>query len=74
VPDAAWGEAPVAVIVASDGKLVTADEIIEFCSGKLARYKIPRRIYFVDEFPLSASGKVVKQLLKEEIQSAKHAT
>lgn len=64
----------MAVIVARDGKPVTADDIMEFCSGKLARYKIPKRVYFVDEFPLSGSGKVVKQLLKEEIESAKHAS
>ena len=61
------GREPVAVVIASDGSLVTADEIIEFCSDKLARYKIPRQVYFVSEFPLSASGKVVKRILKEEI-------
>jgi len=43
-------------------------EIIEFCSGKLARYKIPKQVFFVEEFPLLASGKVYKRVLKEEIE------
>jgi fatty-acyl-CoA synthase len=48
--------------------VVDAAEIIQFCSGKLARYKIPKQIFFVEEFPLLASGKVYKRLLKEEIE------
>ena len=67
MPDAKWGETPVAVVIARQGASVTADEIIRFCSGKLARYKIPKQVHFVAEFPLSASGKVVKRVLKEEI-------
>jgi fatty-acyl-CoA synthase len=68
LPDAKWGETPVAVIVARDGCAVTPDEIINFCAGKLARYKIPRHVFFVEEFPLLASGKIFKRLLKEEIE------
>jgi fatty-acyl-CoA synthase len=68
LPDAKWGETPVAVIVARNGYAVTADEIINFCAGKLARYKIPRHVFFVEEFPLLASGKIFKRLLKEEIE------
>jgi len=67
MPDAKWGETPVAFVIARNGASVTAAEIITFCSGKLARYKIPRQVHFVTEFPLSASGKVVKRVLKEEI-------
>lgn len=68
LPDAKWGELPVAVLVSKQNFSVTADEIVEFCSGKLARYKIPKRIFFVEEFPLLASGKVFKRALKEEIE------
>jgi fatty-acyl-CoA synthase len=66
ISDDKWGEMPVAVIIPRTDRAVTPDEIIEFCSGKLARYKIPRQVYFVSEFPLSASGKVVKRILKEQ--------
>jgi fatty-acyl-CoA synthase len=68
LPDPKWGETPAAVIILRSGHIVTTEEIVEFCSGKLARYKIPRRLFFVPEFPLSASGKVVKRILKEEIE------
>ncbi|MEA2174370.1 MAG: fatty-acyl-CoA synthase, partial [Blastocatellia bacterium] len=68
LPDQKWGETPAAVIITRDGCNVTADEITDFCTDKLARYKIPRRVFFVKEFPLLASGKVFKRLLKEEIE------
>lgn len=68
LPDAKWGETPVAAVVARTGSSPTADEILEFCSGRLARYKIPRRVFFVSEFPLLASGKVFKRALREELQ------
>jgi fatty-acyl-CoA synthase len=71
MPDAKWGETPVAVVIARQGASVTADEIITFCSGKLARYKVPKQVHFVAEFPLSASGKVVKRVLKEEIANGR---
>lgn len=68
LPDPKWGETPVAVIIPRAGCDVTADEIINFCAGKLARYKIPRHVFFVEEFPLLASGKILKRLLKEQIE------
>ncbi|HEX7175337.1 MAG TPA: long-chain fatty acid--CoA ligase [Pyrinomonadaceae bacterium] len=68
LPDAKWGETPVAAVVARRGSSPTADEILEFCSGRLARYKIPKRVFFVSEFPLLASGKVFKRALREELQ------
>ncbi|HEX8139644.1 MAG TPA: long-chain fatty acid--CoA ligase [Pyrinomonadaceae bacterium] len=68
LPDPKWGEMPVAVLVAKQNRALTPDEIMEFCSGKLARYKIPKRVVFVEEFPLLASGKVFKRALVEEIQ------
>jgi len=68
LPDPKWGERAVAAIVVRQGNTVTAEEIIEFCAGRLARYKIPKRVFFVTEFPLSGSGKVAKLLLREEIE------
>ncbi|MFP5261717.1 MAG: acyl-CoA synthetase [Blastocatellia bacterium] len=66
--DSKWGETPVAVVITRPSLSVTAEELIEFCSGRLARYKIPTRVFFVEEFPLSGSGKVAKRALKEEIE------
>ena len=68
LPDPKWGETPVAVIIKRQGLVVTAEDIIKFCEDKLARYKIPRHVHFVEEFPLLASGKIFKRLLKEEIE------
>ncbi len=68
LPDPKWGETPVAVIVPRAGHRLTADEIINFCMEKLARYKIPRHVFFVEELPLLASGKIFKRQLKEEIE------
>ncbi len=68
VPDAKWGEVPVAVVVLRHA--ATPVEIIEFCAVRLARYKLPKQIFFVEEFPFSASGKVLKQTLKEYVDKA----
>ena len=68
LPDPKWGETPVAAVLKKHNCSVTAEEIIDFCSGQLARYKIPKRIFFIEEFPLLASGKVFKRALKEEIE------
>jgi fatty-acyl-CoA synthase len=68
LPDPKWGERPVAAVTICKDSIVTAEEIVQFCSGKLARYKIPRQVFFVAEFPLLASGKVYKRGLKEEIE------
>jgi fatty-acyl-CoA synthase len=68
--DERWGETPVAVVVQRADTAVTEEEIIGFCKDKLARYKIPRQVFFVAEFPLSASGKVVKRLLRDRLAAS----
>lgn len=65
LPDPRWGEQPVAVVIVYKHLDVSAGEIIEFCSGKLARYKIPKQVFFVEEFPLLASGKVYNECSKK---------
>ncbi|HEV7906242.1 MAG TPA: long-chain fatty acid--CoA ligase [Pyrinomonadaceae bacterium] len=66
LPDAKWGEIAVAAIVKRQH--VTSDEIIEFCATRLARYKLPKQVFFVEELPLSASGKVLKRTLREQAE------
>jgi fatty-acyl-CoA synthase len=65
VPDPRWGEAGVAFIVAKPGASVIEAELIGHCAGRLARYKHPQRVVFVDSIPRTASGKALKQQLRE---------
>ncbi|TWM27886.1 hypothetical protein CHCC14821_1848 [Bacillus paralicheniformis] len=64
VPDETFGEEVSAWIKLKSGASMTADELKEYCKGKIARYKIPRYIAFVEEFPMTASGKVQKFKLR----------
>jgi fatty-acyl-CoA synthase len=54
------GEVVMAYIIPKEGTDPTAAEIVDFCQGKLANFKIPRYVEFVDSFPLTGSGKVQK--------------
>jgi fatty-acyl-CoA synthase len=65
VPDAKWGEVPLAVVTVLDGHHVTAEQILGHLQGKLARYKIPKTITFMDELPRTASGKIRKAELRQ---------
>lgn len=69
LPNAKWGETPVAALIKRPGADVTMEDILAFCQERLARYKIPKRIFFVDAFPLMGSGKVAKRQLREEIEA-----
>lgn len=65
VPDPKFGEEASAWIILKDGETATAEEIREYCEGKISRHKIPRYIEFVDEYPMTASGKIQKFKLRE---------
>ncbi|WP_035321725.1 class I adenylate-forming enzyme family protein [Peribacillus kribbensis] len=65
VPHADWGETVKAVIVLNEGKTVTEEEVKWYLSESLAEFKIPRLFSFVKELPYSASGKLLKQKVKE---------
>lgn len=66
VPDKKWGEAVKAVIVLRPGKQATEEEIIKFCKGKLAGYKMPKSVDFRDSLPMSSFGKILKRVLRED--------
>jgi acyl-CoA synthetase (AMP-forming)/AMP-acid ligase II len=71
VEDERYGELPVAVVkAAAGGPDWTAEEMIERLRERLAGYKVPRRIVFMDEMPLTESGKVRKGPLIESIRPA----
>jgi fatty-acyl-CoA synthase len=65
IPDERLGEEVAAAIKLKQNETTTSDEIREFCEGRIARFKIPRHIRFVDSFPMTASGKVQKYKLRE---------
>ena len=65
VPDVDWGERVRAVVVRSDMSTTEA-HIIEHCRQRLAGYKRPESVVFVDELPRNPLGKVLKRLLREE--------
>ena len=48
-----------------EGAKMTTEDVREFCRGKIARYKIPKYVFFIDQFPLTGSGKIQKFRLKE---------
>jgi len=65
VPDRKFGEQVMAAIVVKKGMAMTEEEVKEFCKGKIANYKIPRYVKFVDSYPMTASGKIQKFKLRE---------
>jgi len=65
VPDQRWGEAVTAIIKLKEDADLTPDEIIEYCRSKMAGYKRPKQVLFVQSLPRSASGKLERKALKE---------
>ena len=65
VPHPKWQEVGRALVVLKEGHTLEEAEIIEFCQGKLAKYKIPKSVMFVESLPRTAAGKVLKRELRE---------
>jgi acyl-CoA synthetase (AMP-forming)/AMP-acid ligase II len=74
VPDAEWGEAVCAVVVAKQTDSVTSDEVVGFVRGRLASYKKPKYVVFRSELPRNASGKVLKASLRDELRDLERGT
>ena len=70
VKDPKWGETVKAVVVARKGNEISPEDVIEFCTGRLASYKKPTSVDFVDELPKTASGKIQKGVLREKYGKA----
>ncbi len=65
VKDKRLGEITGAFIILHEGKTLTEEDVIEYCRGKIAKYKFPQLVLFVDSFPMTASGKIQKFKLSE---------
>ena len=66
VPSAKYGEEIMAWVQLGEGQSATDDEIKEFCKGKIAHFKIPRYISFVNDFPMTVTGKIRKAEMREK--------
>ncbi|WP_176058939.1 AMP-binding protein [Paraburkholderia sp. BCC1876] len=69
VPDAKYGEEVCAWVVLRSGEQATAEDIQQFCQGQIAHYKVPKYIRFVDELPMTVTGKVQKFIMRERMIS-----
>ena len=65
VPDEQWGETPCAFVVLNQGTSATDKELISYAREKLAHFKAPRKIVFVDQLPKTATGKIQKYVLRQ---------
>jgi len=66
LPDAKYGEEIMAWVQLVEGQAVTEDDIKSFCKGKIAHFKIPRYISFVNEFPMTVTGKIRKMEMRQK--------
>jgi fatty-acyl-CoA synthase len=67
VPDAKYGEEVCAWIVLRAGEQMTEEEVREYCRGQIAHYKVPRYVRFVDQMPMTVTGKVQKFVMRERM-------
>jgi len=65
IPDGRGSEAPLLFIKKKEGAVVNEAEIRDFLKGRIAPFKIPRKIIFIDEFPKTATGKIKKTELRK---------
>jgi len=65
VPDDEWGESVWAVVQVSDGVTFVPDDVLAFCSTRLAGYQVPRAIDVVDELPRTETGKLARRAVRD---------
>lgn len=66
-PHPKWNEVPVAFVVRRGGEEVSESELVSFCASRLAKFKVPTRIMFLDDLPRNPSGKVLKRELRDQM-------
>ncbi len=72
VPDDKWGEVPQALVVLKPGSALTDVELIEFCRSRIAHYKCPRFVEFVENLPKTATGKILKKGLRAKYRGTQN--
>jgi fatty-acyl-CoA synthase len=66
VPNDRWGEVGMAIIVKKQGQAIEESDVIRYCLGRLAKFKVPQSVQFVDVLPRNATGKVLKRELRTQ--------
>jgi len=66
MPDEKWGVSIKAILVAREGETPTESEVIDWCQGKIGKFKIPRKVAFTREVPRTPTGKILKRVLRDE--------
>ncbi|WP_442931863.1 acyl-CoA synthetase [Microvirga sp. CF3062] len=69
VPDRTWGEAGVAVCALRPDQTLSEGELLVWLDGRIARYKLPKHVFFWDALPKSAYGKIAKRIIREELEA-----
>lgn len=71
MPDERWGEKPVAIVVLADRGTLSQSDLEQHCRARLAGYKVPRTLVVRDSLPRNPSGKILKRMLREELEANK---
>jgi fatty-acyl-CoA synthase len=66
LPDEKWGEVGMACVVLKPGATATEEDLLKFMADRLAKFKVPKSVTFLDALPISAAGKILKRELKEQ--------
>ena len=66
MPDERYGEELMVWVKLRPGATLTEEEVRDYCRGHIAHFKVPRYVRFVDEFPMTVTGKVQKYLMREQ--------
>jgi long-chain acyl-CoA synthetase len=72
IPDQLYGEEVTAVVVLKSGETATEQELLEYCRGRLADFKCPKSIHFVDDIPKGPTGKLLKRELVKKFANGKN--
>jgi acyl-CoA synthetase (AMP-forming)/AMP-acid ligase II len=70
LPDPKWGEKVTAVVIACPGSSPTAEDLIAHCRSLIAGYKVPKEVRFAETLPMTATGKVLKRALRDQVLSS----
>jgi fatty-acyl-CoA synthase len=65
-PHEKWGEAVMAVVAVKEGEALTEAELLEWCQGRIGKFKIPKKVIFTEAIPRTPTGKILKRVLRDE--------
>jgi O-succinylbenzoic acid--CoA ligase len=74
IKDEKWGQVPVAFIVKKQGITLSCEELVEFCMERLAKYKVPKAVYFMEQLPRNAAKKLLRRKLREWVEGNEHCS